>query len=62
VLVRAADIRRDDLQNRAVLDRFALWILHFGIINGLNLNLAWSKEDNSAIARHGKLLLVWGDV
>jgi hypothetical protein len=52
VLIRAADICADDLQNHTVLDGLPLWILKLGIVDRLNLDLPGSEKNNAAIARH----------
>jgi hypothetical protein len=52
VLVRSADIGGDDLEDHPMLDRFALWILELGIIDGLDFDLSGADINNAAIARH----------
>jgi hypothetical protein len=52
VLVGAADICRDDLQDDGVVDLFAGGILHFGEVDGLNFNLVLSEKNYSSVFSH----------
>ena len=56
VLVRAADVGGDDLQDDAVIDVPAVGRLHPGIVDGLHFDLAGPEIDDAAIAGHGTLL------
>jgi hypothetical protein len=52
VLVGAADVRRDHLEYDAVIDRLSRRVDKFWIIDGLNLDLAGTNVDHTAIGRH----------
>jgi hypothetical protein len=56
MLVAAADVRHDDLQNHAVLGFFATRIHQFGIVDIANLDLAGLDVNNTTIAWHDCLL------
>jgi hypothetical protein len=53
VLIRAADVGRDDLEDDAVLDLLAGGIGKFGVVDVLDLDLAGAEIDETAIARPG---------
>jgi hypothetical protein len=52
MLVRAADVRRDDLEYDSVIDRLSRRIRESGIIDVLHRDFAWSKIDDATIGRH----------
>ncbi|MNV94259.1 hypothetical protein D3C71_1890390 [compost metagenome] len=52
VLVGAADVGGDHLQDHAVLDLLAAWVLHFRVVDLLHLDLAGAEIYHSTIARH----------
>ena len=57
VLVRAADVGGDDLQDDAMRDVLAVGRPHLRKVDGLHFHLAGTQIDNAAIAGHGTLLL-----
>ncbi|MNN56279.1 hypothetical protein D3C81_1711990 [compost metagenome] len=52
VLVGAADVGGDHLEDHAVLDFLAAWVLHFRVVDFLHLDLARAEIHHSTIARH----------
>src|ERR1700733_6573533 len=58
VLVGAADICRDDLQDDAVVDLFSGGILQFGEVNGLDFYFVLSEKNYSSVFSHFFLNLV----
>jgi hypothetical protein len=52
VLVGAADIGRDDLQDDGVVNFFAGGILHFGEVDGLDFYLILSEKNYSSVFSH----------
>ncbi len=56
MLVGTADIGRDDLENNAVINFPAVWILKPGVRNILHLNLAGSEIHYTTIVAHFGIL------
>jgi hypothetical protein len=52
VLIRAADVSRDDLEDDAVIDRFSCGIVEAGKIDVSDLDLAGPQIDDATIGRH----------
>jgi hypothetical protein len=52
VLVRAADVCRDDLEYDPVIDRFSCGIAEAGKIDVSDLDLAGPQIDDATIGRH----------
>jgi hypothetical protein len=49
VLVGAADIGRDELENDAVVNRLSRWIAEGRKVDLLNFDAAWFEVDNAAV-------------
>jgi hypothetical protein len=56
VLVRATNIRRNDFQDDPVLDRLSRRIAEGGKVDVLNLDLAGSEINDTAIGRYSRFL------
>ncbi|MDT4879790.1 hypothetical protein FQZ97_1154970 [compost metagenome] len=52
VLVRAADVGGDDFQDDPVLDLLAARVLHFGVVDLLDFDLARTEINDTTITRH----------
>jgi hypothetical protein len=52
VLVGAADIRRYDLENDAVIDRLSCWIAEGRKVDLLNFDAAGLEVNHATIGRH----------
>jgi len=52
VLIRAADISGDDLQDDTVINLLACWILHLREVDGLDFNLVLSEKNYSCVFSH----------
>jgi hypothetical protein len=52
VLVGAADICRNDLQDDGMVDLFAGGILHFGEVDGLDFHFVLSEKNYSSVFSH----------
>jgi hypothetical protein len=52
VLVGAADVGRDNLENDPVIDWLSCRITKFWKVDGLYLDFAWAKIDDATIRRH----------
>jgi hypothetical protein len=52
VLIGAADVGGDHLQDDAVIDLLPCRILEFRVVDRLNFNMIWAEKNDSAIGRH----------
>jgi hypothetical protein len=52
VLIGAADVGGDDLQDDTVIDFLSCRIFEFGVVDRLNFDMIWTEKDDSAIGRH----------
>jgi len=52
VLIGAADVGGNDLQNDTVIDLLSGRIFEFRKVDRLNFDMIWSEKDDSAIGRH----------
>jgi hypothetical protein len=58
VLVGAADIGGNNLEDDAMLDPAALRVLELGVRNILDLDFSWLDVDNATILAHDNLSLM----
>ena len=52
VLIGAADVGGNDLQDDTVIDLLSCRIFEFGVVDRLNFDMIWTEKDDSAIGRH----------
>jgi hypothetical protein len=55
MLIGAADVGGDDLEDDGVIDLPAGGIFKFGIVDGLNFDVIWTEKNDSAIRSHKEL-------
>ena len=58
VLIGAADVGGDDLQDDTVIDLLSGRIFEFGVVDRLHFDMIWTEKDDSAIGRHKNSLFV----
>ena len=52
VLIGAADVGGDDLQNDTMIDLLSSRVFELGVVDRLNFDMIGTEKDDSAIGRH----------